>query len=161
MIYFLNIFSEYNLEMDLLISFRLSRGISQSALALSSLVCFVLIWKISLYFLPFYYLLVIFTCVAEGERRSRSAVTPSVCPSIFPSVRPKILSSQLLWNYWSNYHETWYVDRTYVVMHIGRKFWSPHFCGSYAPWNLENTHKWPCNRNSSETTDPIFMKLGM
>ena len=69
--------------------------------------------------------------------------------SLRPSVRPKILSSQLLWNYWSNYHETWYVDRTsHVVMHIGRKFWSPHFCGSYAPWNLENTHKWPCHRNS-------------
>ena len=34
----------------------------------------------------------VFTCVAEGESRSRSAVTPSVCPS----VRPKILSSQLL-----------------------------------------------------------------
>ena len=47
------------------------------------------------------------------------------------------LSSQLLWNYWSNYHETWYVDKTsYVVMHIGRKFWSPHFCGSYVPWNF-------------------------
>ena len=26
-------------------------------------------------------------------------------------------------------------------MHIGRKFWSPHFCGSYAPWNLENIRK--------------------
>ena len=69
----------------------------------------------------------IFTCVAEGESRSRSALTPSVCPSVrssvCPSVRPKILSSQLLWNYWSNYHENWYVDRTsYVVMHIGRKF---------------------------------------
>ena len=60
--------------------------------------------------------------------------------SLSPSVRPKILSSQLLWNYWSNYHETWFVDGTlYVVMHIGRKFWSPHFCGSYAPWNLEKT----------------------
>ena len=60
--------------------------------------------------------------------------------SLRPSVRPIILSSQLLWHYWSNYHETWYVDRTsYVVMHIGRKFWSPHFCGSYVPWNLENT----------------------
>ena len=82
--------------------------------------------------------------------------------SLRPSVRPKILTSQLLWNYWSNYHEIWYVDRTsYVVMHIRRKFWSPHFCGSYASWNLENTHKWPCHRNSSETTDPIFMKLGM
>ena len=105
-----------------------------------------------------HYMATIFTCVAEGESRSRSAVTPSVCPF----VRPKILSSQLLWNYWSNYHETWYVDRTsYVVMHIGRKFWSPHFCGSYALWNLENTHKWPCHRNSSETTDPIFMNLGM
>ena len=57
----------------------------------------------------------IFTCVAKGESRSRSLVTPSVCSS----VHPKILSSQLLWNYWSNYHETWYVDRTsYVVMHI-------------------------------------------
>ena len=54
------------------------------------------------------------------------------------------LSSQLLWNYWSIYHETWYVhvDRTsYGVMHIGRKFRSPHFCGSYAPWNLENIRK--------------------
>ena len=100
----------------------------------------------------------IFTCVAKGESRSRSAVTPSVCPS----VRTKILSSQLLWNYWSNYHETWYVNRTsYVVMHIGRKFWSPHFCGSYVPWNLENTYKWPCHCNSSETTDPFIMKLGM
>ena len=91
----------------------------------------------------------LFTCVAEGESRSRSAVTPSVCP--------KILSSQLLWNYWSNYHVTWYVDGTsYAVMHIGRKFWSPYFCGSYAPWNLENTHKWPCHWDSSETTDPFI-----
>ena len=82
---------------------------------------------------------VVFTCVAKGESRFRSAVAPSVCLSVRLSVRPKILSSQLLWNYWSNYHETWDVDRTsYVVMHIGRKFWSPHFCGSYAPWNLEN-----------------------
>ena len=99
-----------------------------------------------------------FTCVANGESRSRSAVTPSVCPS----VRPKILSSQLLWNYWSDFHGTWYVDRTsYGVMHIGRKFWSPHFCGSYVPWNLENTYKWPCHCNSSETTDSFIMKLGM
>ena len=97
-----------------------------------------------------------------GVQSLRPSVRPSVCPSVCPSVRPKILSSQLLWNYWSNYHETWYVARTsYVVMHIGRKIWSPHFCGSYALWNLENTHKWPCHRNSSETTDPIFMKLGM
>ena len=52
------------------------------------------------------------------------------------------LSSQLLWNYWSDIHKTWYVDRTsYGVMHVGRKFWSPHFCGSYAPWNLENIRK--------------------
>ena len=52
------------------------------------------------------------------------------------------LSLQLLWNYWSISHETWYVDRTsYCVMHIGRKFWCPHFCGSYAPWNLENIRK--------------------
>ena len=52
------------------------------------------------------------------------------------------MSLQLLWNYWSIYHETWYVDRTsYGVMHIGRKFWSPHFCWSYAPWNLENIRK--------------------
>ena len=52
------------------------------------------------------------------------------------------LSLQLLWNYWSIYHGTWYVDRTsYGVMHIGRKFWSPHFCRSYAPWNLENIRK--------------------
>ena len=48
-----------------------------------------------------------FTCVAEGESRSRSAVTPSVCPSVRPSV-PK-----------------------------------------------------SCHRNSSETTDPSIMKLGM
>ena len=47
----------------------------------------------------------------------------SLRPSVRPTVRPKILSSQLLWNYWSNYRETWYVDRTsYVVMHISRKF---------------------------------------
>ena len=52
------------------------------------------------------------------------------------------LSLQLLWNYWSDFHETWYVDRTsYGVMHIGRKFWSLHFCGSYAPLNLENIRK--------------------
>ena len=87
-----------------------------------------------------------FTCVAEGESRSRSAVTPSICPS----VRPKILSSQLLWNYWSDFHETWFVDRTsYGVMRIGRKFWSPHFCGSYAPWNLENIRK--------STNNPRFL----
>ena len=50
------------------------------------------------------------------------------------------LSSQLLWNYWSDFHETWYVDRTsYGVVHISRKVWSPHFCGSYVPWNLEMT----------------------
>ena len=110
----------------------------------------------SFIFLKFRQCMLIFTCAAEGESRSRSAVTPSVCPPVCPSVHPKILSSQLLWNYWSNYHETWY-----VVMHIGRKFWSPHFCWSYALWNLENTHKWPCHRNSSETTDLIFMKLSM
>ena len=46
-------------------------------------------------------------------------------------------------------------------MYIGRKFGSPHFCGSYAPWNLESTQKGPCHRNSSETTDPFIMKLGM
>ena len=52
------------------------------------------------------------------------------------------LSLRLLWNYWSIYHETLYVDRTsYGVMHIGMKFWSPHFCGSYAPWNVENIRK--------------------
>ena len=98
-----------------------------------------------------------FTCVAKGESRSRSAATPSVCLS----VRPKILSSQLLWNYWSNYHETWYVDRTsYVVMNIGR---NPHFCGSYmyVPWNLENTHKWPCHRNFSETTGELSIINGL
>ena len=48
-----------------------------------------------------------FTCVAKGDSRSRSAVTPSVCLSVRPSV-PK-----------------------------------------------------SCHRNSSETTDPIIMKLGM
>ena len=26
-------------------------------------------------------------------------------------------------------------------MHICRKFRSPHFCGSYVPWNLENIRK--------------------
>ena len=45
----------------------------------------------------------IFTCVAKGESRSSSAVTPSVCPSVSKS----------------------------------------------------------CHRHSSETTDSIFMKLGM
>ena len=94
------------------------------AYVIISIISIVLYWKYC-----------IFTCVAKGESRSTSRVTPSVCPS----VRPKILSSQLLWNYWSEFHETWYVDRTsYGVMHIGRKFWSPYVCGSYAPWNLEN-----------------------
>ena len=52
------------------------------------------------------------------------------------------LSLGLLWNYWSIYHETWYIERTsYGVMHIGRKFWSPHFFGGYAPWNFENIRK--------------------
>ena len=51
------------------------------------------------------------------------------------------LSLQLLWNYWSIYHKTWYVGHHYGVMHISRKFWSLHFCGSYAPWNLENIRK--------------------
>ena len=92
----------------------------------------------------------------------RPSICPSICPSVCPSIRPKILSSQLLWNYWSNYHETWYVDRTsYGVMHIGRKFWSPYLCWTYVHWNLENTYKWPCHCNSSETTDPFIMKLGM
>ena len=55
-----------------------------------------------------------------------------------------------------------YVERTsYVVLHIARKFWFPHFCGSYAPWNLEITHKRPCHRISSETTQPNSMKLGI
>ena len=36
-----------------------------------------------------------------------------------------------------------------VVVHITGKFRSSHFCGSYAPWNLENSHKLPCQRNSS------------
>ena len=53
----------------------------------------------------------VFTCVAEGESRSRSAVTPSVCLSVRLSVRPSVPKS--------------------------------------------------CHRNSSETTDPIIMKLGM
>jgi hypothetical protein len=40
------------------------------------------------------------------------------------------LSAQLLWNYWTEFHETWLVVRTpYVVMHITRKFWSPKFWG--------------------------------
>ena len=29
---------------------------------------------------------IIFTCVAKGESRSRSQVTPSVCPSVRPTV---------------------------------------------------------------------------
>ena len=112
-------------------------------------------------------MLVSYNCNLPASPKAKAglgvqSLRPSVRLSVCPSVRPKILSSQLLWNYWSDFLETWYVDRTsYVVMHIGRKFWSPHFCGSYALWNLENTHKWPCHRNSSETTDPIFMKLGM
>jgi hypothetical protein len=55
----------------------------------------------------------------------------SVCPS-------HSLSTQLLWNYWTEFHETWWVVRTpYVVVHIIRKLWSPGICGSYAPLNLE------------------------
>ena len=63
-------------------------------------------------------------------------IRPSVCPSV-----PISLSLQLLWNYLSVIHETWYVVRTsYVVLEIARKCCSSHFCGSYGPWNLENTH---------------------
>ena len=52
------------------------------------------------------------------------------------------LLAQLLWNRSTEFHETWYVDRTsYCVMHIGRKILIPYFCGSYAPWNLENIRK--------------------
>ena len=45
----------------------------------------------------------VFTCVAEGESRSRSAVTPSVCPSVglssvCPSVCPSVRPSQNLVN---------------------------------------------------------------
>ena len=44
-----------------------------------------------------------FTCVAEGESRSRSAVTPSVCPSVRPSqnlviAAPLKLLIKLSWN---------------------------------------------------------------
>ena len=101
----------------------------------------------------------VFTCVAEGESRSRSAVTPSVCPSVGLFVRLSVRLSvcpSVPKSCQRNSSET-----TDPIMHIGRKFWSLYFCGSYALWNLENTHKWPCHRNSSETTDPIFMKLGM
>ena len=31
------------------------------------------------------------------------------------------------------------IKRDLIVMHIGRKFFPPYFCGSYVPWNLENT----------------------
>ena len=49
----------------------------------------------------------------------------SVCPS-------HSLSAQL------QFHETWQIVRTpYVVVHITRKLWSPKFCGSYTPLNLE------------------------
>ena len=122
--------SNFSRVLNSAISLFCIKSRAQTGIGLKN-IAFSLAWKFS-----------IFTCVAEGESRSRSAVTPSVCPPVCSSVRPKILSSQLLWNYWSIYHETWYVDRTsYGVMHIGRKFWSPHFVGSYAPWNLENIRK--------------------
>ena len=93
----------------------------------------------------------IITCLADGESRSRNAVTPSVCPS-----QNLVIATPL--KLLIDFHETWYVDRTsYGVMHIGRKFWSPHFCWRNVPWNLENTYKWPCHCNS----DPFIMKLGM
>ena len=75
------------------------------------------------------------------------SLRPSACPSVLPFVHPKILSSQLLWKYRSNDHETWYVDRTSYGVQIGRKFWSPNFCGSYAPWNLQNIRKSTNNLN--------------
>ena len=63
----------------------------------------------------------------------------SVCLSVRLSVcQSHSLSAQLLWNYWTEFHETWKVVRTpYVVVYITRKFLSPEFCGSYAPLNLE------------------------
>ena len=60
-----------------------------------------------------------------------------LCPFELRNFRSS-LSAQFLWNYWTEYHETWLVVRTpYLVVHITSKFWSPEFCGSYAPLNLE------------------------
>ena len=56
------------------------------------------------------------------------------------------LSPQLLWNYWTEINETWYVWRTaYVVVHITRKFWSVKFCGSYSLLHLENFLQITCS----------------
>ena len=46
--------------------------------------------------------LCIFTCIAKGESRSRSAVTPSVCPSVRPKNlnphHPRMLCAKFGWN---------------------------------------------------------------
>ena len=81
-------------------------------------------------------------CYAYGQEILIPSFLLELCPLELRKYLYMTLSLQLLWNYWSIYHETWYVDITsYCVMHIGRKFWSPHFCGSYASWNLENIRK--------------------
>ena len=95
------------------------------------------------------------------------------CPSQFVSTTPlklfpeiyywSSLSAQLLWNYWTEFHETWLVVRTpYVVVHITRKFVFPKFCG-LCPFVFEfknfskYTSKAACQHNSSETTEQNFI----
>ena len=67
--------------------------------------------------------------------------------SVWPCVCHKVCqcnSSQTQ----TEFCEMWSVARaSYVVVHITRKFWSPNFCRSYAPLNLEiyqKSHKLPC-----------------
>jgi hypothetical protein len=63
---------------------------------------------------------------------------------LFLSCPSHSLSAQLLWHYWTEFHETWYVVRTpYVVVHITRKFWSPakfpipENCSAHVPMILK------------------------
>ena len=51
------------------------------------------------------------------------------------------LLAQLFAYHWIKYYKTWYVARTSYVVVIIRKFWSPNFCRSYTPLNLEICQK--------------------
>ena len=48
------------------------------------------------------------TFIPASPKAKAGLGVQSLRPSVCPSVRPKIFSSQLLWNYWSDFNETWY-----------------------------------------------------
>ena len=86
----------------------------------------------------FYVCRVLHASLTAEEGLGVGSLRPSVCPPVHSNKLVIATPLKLL----SDFHETWYVDRTsYVVVHIARKCCSPDFNGRYSPWNLENNHK--------------------